>query len=234
MSSPGRAARDARECNRNPIGTVSSDGSVPTPHFLSLRTDDEEPGPEALRDFLETLVSVSAKRAEMVIGEAEDGRYLLVSPPLEDDQLKEQIDASVAHVLTKLGEHWPNPHVTDFGLREMYVHARDPWLARRGFEPLVKQGKVGVVTVFCHEWVYEVCQRIASENGLAVDTPLEDYLQTGKLRVAGTNSFQIDVFANLRDMAANFDPIEALVTKVLVLAAVSSDPTLAARLRGSE
>jgi hypothetical protein len=206
-------------------------GDVSAPLVLSLLGGDENPGPDALRDFLERLVSESATRAQIVIGEAEPGRHILVSPPLEPATMKEQIDETVALALAKLGERFPDPHVTDFGLRELYAQAREPWLARRGFETLVKQGKLGVVTIFCHEWVYDVCRRVADENSLAVQTSLEDYIRDGKFRVAGTNKFQLDVFANLREMAANFDPIEVLVTKVLVLSAVSGDKTLAARLR---
>lgn len=205
---------------------------MPAPPIVSRVDAEGEPGPEALREFLETLVSESAARAQLVVGEAEPGRYLLVSPPLAPATMKEQIDHAVALVLENLGKRWPNPHVTDFGLREMYAHAREPWLARRGFEGLVKEGKLGVVTIFCHEWVYDVCRRVADENGLAVQTSLEEYVRHGKVRVAGTNAFQLDVFGNLREMAANFDPIDVLATKVLVLAAVSGDATLAARLRG--
>lgn len=204
---------------------------VPAPPILTLRVGDAQLGPDVLREFLEKLVSESATRAQTLIGEAEPGRRILVSPPMEEAAIKAQIDGAIAIIIEKFAEQWPAPHVTDFGLREMYEHARDPWLARRGLEVLVKEGKLGVVTIFCHEWVYEVCRQIAAENGLKVQTSLADYLRTGKIRVAGMNAFQIDVFANLRDMAANFDPIDALVTKVLVLAAVSGDDTLATRLR---
>lgn len=206
---------------------------VPAPLILSLDDGDAQLGPESLRGFLERLVTESAKRAQTLIGDAEPGRQILVSPPMRDAEMRGQIDAAVALVVEKFGERWPSPHVTDFGLREMYAHAREPWLARRGLEALVMEGKMGVVTIFCHEWVHEVCRRVALENGLSVETSIGDYIRTGKIRVASTNAFRIDVFANLQAMAANFDPIDTLATKVLVLAAVSGDETLAARLRGS-
>jgi len=205
---------------------------VPGPVVLSRRDVGTEPGPETLRELLEKLLARSATDAALVIGEAEDGRYVLVSPPLANDALKEQIDGGVALVLERLGGRWPQPHVTDFGLREMYANAREPWMARRGFEDLVKDGKVGVVTIFCHEWVYEVCARVASEAGAELRSPFEEYLRTGKLRLAGRNAFQLDVFRNLRDMAANFDAIEDLATRVIVLVGLRDDETLAARLRG--
>ncbi len=203
------------------------------PRILSRHDPGGDAGLEVLRDFLETLVESAATQKELVIGEAEPGRYVLVSPPLADAAMREQIDGAVAHVLDRLGQRWPAPHVTDFGLRETYANARNPWLARRGFEALVKEGKLGVVTIFCHEWVYEVCAQVAGENGLGLESPLEEYLRTGKLRLAGKNAFQLEVFTNLRDMAANFDTIDALATKVLVLVGLSEDEALAARLRGN-
>jgi hypothetical protein len=206
---------------------------VTVPRVLSRPEAGGDAGLEVLRDFLETLVESAAKQKELVIGEAEPGRYMLVSPPLDNAAMQEQIDGAVAHVLERLGQRWPAPHVTDFGLRETYANARDPWLARRGFEALVKEGKLGVVTIFCHEWVYEVCAQVAAENGLGLESPLEEYLRTGKLRLAGKNAFQLDVFTNLRDMAANFDTVDALATKVLVLVGLSEDEALAARLRGN-
>jgi len=206
---------------------------VTAPRILSRHDPGGDAGLEVLRDFLETLVESAATQKELVIGEAEPGRYVLVSPPLADAAMREQIDGAVAHVLDRLGQRWPAPHVTDFGLRETYANARNPWLARRGFEALVKEGKLGVVTIFCHEWVYEVCAQVAGENGLGLESPLEEYLRTGKLRLAGKNAFQLEVFTNLRDMAANFDTIDALATKVLVLVGLSEDEALAARLRGN-
>ena len=205
---------------------------MPVPRVLSRPEGGGDASPEALRDFLETLVESAATQKELVIGEAEPGRYVLVSPPLDTAALREQIDGAVAHVLERLGQRWPAPHVTDFGLREMYANARDPWLARRGFEALVREGKLGVVTIFCHEWVYEVCVRVAAENGMGLRSPMEEYLRTGKIRLAGKNAFQLNVFTNLQDMAANFDPIDALAARVLVLAGIRDDETLAARLRG--
>jgi len=204
---------------------------VPGPVVLSRRDIGTEPGPETLREFLEKLVARSATARALVIGEAEEGRYLLVSPPLANDALKEQIDGGVALVLERLGRRWPQPHVTDFGLREMYESAREPWMVRRGFEDLVREGKVGVVTIFCHEWVYEVCAQVAAENGVGLQSPLEEYVRTGKIRLAGKNAFQLNVFTNLRDMAANFDPIDTLAVRVIVLAGLRDDETLAARLR---
>ena len=188
------------------------------------------PGPDAVRDFLEKLVSESATRGELVIGEADPGRYVLVSPPLALPALKAQIDAAIAVVLERLGRRWPGSHVTDFGLRELYPEARRQWLAGLGFEALVKDGKVGVVTIFCHEWVHELCASVAVENGLAAPTSFLEYLATGKIRVTGTNAFQFDVFANLRDVAANFDLIDALAAKLMIIAVLSDDATLRARL----
>jgi hypothetical protein len=204
---------------------------VSVPPVLS-RSALVEPGPEALRDFLEALVSESATRADLVIGEADPGRYVLVSPPMEPAALKGRIDAAIEVVVERFGRRWPAPHVTDLGLRELYADAREPWIAPRGFEALVKDGKLGVVTIFCHEWVYELCAQIAGENGFALRSSLDDYLATGKLRVAGTNTFRLDVFSNLRDLAANFDPIDVLAARILVLAGLKDDPQLAGRTQG--
>ena len=206
-------------------------GDVPVPRVLVRPEVGGDANPEALREFLEALVKSVATQAELVIGEAEPGRYVLVSPPLDAAAMREQIDGAVAHVLERLAQRWPAPHVSDFGLRELYATARDPWLARRGFETLVKDGKIGVVTIFCHEWVYEVCAQVAAENGVGLQSPLEEYIRTGKIRLAGKNAFQLNVFTNLRDMAANFDPIDTLAVRVIVLAGLRDDETLAARLR---
>jgi len=206
-------------------------GDVPVPRVLVRPEVGGDANPEVLREFLETLVKSGATQAELVIGEAEPGRYVLVSPPLDAAAMREQIDGAVAHVLERLAQRWRAPHVSDFGLRELYATARDPWLARRGFETLVKDGKIGVVTIFCHEWVYEVCAQVAAENGVGLQSPLEEYVRTGKIRLAGKNAFQLNVFTNLRDMAANFDPIDTLAVRVIVLAGLRDDETLAARLR---
>ena len=77
-----------------------------------------------------------------------------------------------------------------------------------------------------------MCEQVAHERGLAVQSPFEEYLRTGKFRVAGTNAFQIDVFANLQELVANFDPIDHLVAKLLLLADLSVDETLAAKVVG--
>ncbi len=204
---------------------------MPEPFLLS-RLESAEAGGDAIRSFLETMVESAATRAELVVGEAEPGRYLLVSPPLAADVMKEQIDAGVALALDRLGRRWPDPHVSDFGLRELYPQAREPWLARGGFEDLVKDGKLGVVTVFCHEWVYEVCATVARSSGLEVRSPFPEYLRTGRIGVAGKTPFAIDVFANLREMAADFLPVDHLIAKVLVLGEIGGDAGLAARVVG--
>ena len=204
------------------------------PPMLSLLDPPppEAGGPEALRIFLERLVEAAATRTGLVVGEAEPGRYLLVMPPIAQDALKEQIDAGLDVVLDRLGRRWPMPHVTDFGLRELYASTGDGWLARHGMEALVREGKVGVVTIFCHDWLYGLAAQVAGEHGLRVETPFDEYLRTGKLRVAGRTAFQIDVFANAKEMAANFHPIDHLIAKVLVLAELSRDEALAARVAG--
>lgn len=203
------------------------------PLVLSLLEPGSPPAEgAALRAFLERLVEAAAKRGGLVVGEAEPGRYLLVMPPLEAKALQAEIDAGLDVVLRRLGERWPAPHVTDLGLRELYPTAREPWLHRQGMEPLVQGGKVGVVTIFCHDWLYAVAAQVAAEHGLRVETPFEEYLRTGRVRYAGTNAFQLDVFANVREMAANFDPIDHLVAKLLVIAAVSKDEALAAKVIG--
>lgn len=208
------------------------------PTVLSLLDRREEElaahGPSYLRAFLERLVEAAAKREGLVVGEAEPGRYLLVMPPLPERTIREQIDAGLDVVLARLAERWAEPHVTDLGLRELYARAREPWLAERGMEALVRDGKLGVVTIFCHDWVYEVCAHVAGEKGLEVRTPFEEYLRTGKVRVAGRNAFEVDVFANLREMAADFDPIDHLVAKLFVLGDLGDDDTLASRLERDE
>lgn len=205
------------------------------PPILSLLEErDEESaanGTARMRDFLERLVESAAKATGLVVGEAEPGRYLLVMPPLPQDELQRQIDAGLDLVLARLGARWQSPHVTDLGLRDLYAQAREPWLAARGIEELVRDGKIGVVTIFCHDWVYEICTNVATENGLDVRTPLAEYLKTGRIRLAGTNAFEVDVFTNLREMAANFDPIEHLVAKLLVLGDLGEDEALASRLK---
>lgn len=204
------------------------------PTVLSLLDRREEElaahGPSYLRAFLESLVEAAAEAQGLVVGEAEPGRYLLVMPPLPERAIREQIDAGLDVVLARLAERWPEPHVTDLGLRELYARAREPWLAERGMEDLVRDGKIGVVTIFCHDWVYEVCAHVATEKGLDVRTSYEEYLRTGRLRVAGTNAFEVDVFANLRAMAADFDPIDRLVAKLYLLGDLGDDDTLASRL----
>ena len=205
---------------------------MPAPFVISRLDSGGESGPEVLRDFLEKMVEASATRGELIVGEAEPGRYLLVSPPLDAATMKGQIDAGVALVIDRLAQRWPDPHVTDFGLKEMYAKAKQPWLAERGFEELVKDGKLGVVTIFCHEWVYDVCARVARDQGLDVRTNFGEYLKTGRVAVAAMNAFAIDVFTNLREMAADFYPVDHLVAKVLVLGAVGGDTTLAAHIVG--
>ena len=208
---------------------------MPSPPIVSLLEPGETPpsgGPEVLRTFLERLVEAAAKHGGLVVGEAEPGRYLLVMPPLAQAALQDQIDAGLDLVLRRLGQRWASPHVTDFGLKELYAQARDRWLERHGMEALVQDGKVGVVTVFCHDWLYGLCRQIAEDRGMAVPTSFEEYLRTGRLRVAGTNSFQLDVFANVREMAANFYPIDHLITKVLVLSELRENASLAARIAG--
>lgn len=205
---------------------------MPAPPVLSRLDGSADAGPGALRTFLEDLVAAAAKHGGLVVGEAEPGRYMLVMPPLAQSALQAQIDAGLDVVLAHLGARWPDPHVTDFGLRELYALARERWLDRAGLAGLVQDGKVGVVTIFCHDWLYGVCRQVAEEHGMAVPTPFEEYLRTGRLRVAGTNAFQLDVFANVREMAANFDPIDHLIAKVLVLAEVRDDASLTARVAG--
>ncbi|TLZ48618.1 MAG: zinc ribbon domain-containing protein [Methanobacteriota archaeon] len=206
--------------------------TVPEPPIVSRLASTAEAGPDALRDFLEELVATSAKSGGLVVGEAEPGRYLLVMPPLAPKAMQAQIDAGLDVVLGRLGKRWPSPHVTDFGLKELYESARGRWLDRHGIEALVQDGKVGVVTIFCHDWLYAVCRQVATEHGLAVPTTFEEYLRTGRIRVTGTNAFAIDVFANAKEMAANFDSIDHLITKVLVVAELREDATLAARISG--
>jgi hypothetical protein len=200
--------------------------------MLSLSPDERARNPTALRSFLETLTAAVAQDGGLVVGEAEPGRFLLVMPALGTEQVRAQIDAGLELVLARLGTRWANPHVSDFGLRELYAGAREPWLARHGIEALVQDGELGVVTIFCHDWVYETCAKVATERGLTVQSPFEEYLRTGKLRVAAKNAFQLDVFANIREMAANFDPIDHVAAKLLVLAGLGADDTLASRLRG--
>jgi len=217
-----------------PAAPVRTAVLVPDPPLLSLlEPPPESPGgPEALRTFLERLVEAAAKHAGLVVGEAEPGRYLLVMPPLAQATMQAEIDAGLDLVLVRLGARWPSPHVTDFGLRELYAKARDRWLDRLGMEALVRDGKIGVVSVFCHDWLYALCSQVAEDHGMAVPTPFEEYLRTGRLRVTGTNAFQIDVFASVQEMAANFDPIDHLIAKVLVLAQIREDATLTARVSG--
>ena len=188
---------------------------------------------QALRAFLERLVAAAAQQGGLVVGEAEPGRYVLVMTPLAPGAMQEQIDAGLDLVLGRLGTRWASPHVSDFGLRELYGKARDRWLDRRGMEALVVEGKIGVVTIFCHDWLYGLCRQVAQDRGMAVPTPFEEYLRTGRIRVTGTNAFALDVFANAREMAANFDPIDHLIAKVLVLAEIREDAALAARVAGT-
>ena len=96
----------------------------------------------------------------------------------------------------------------------------------------MQDGKVGVVTVFCHDWLYGLCREVAEDRAMSVPTPFEDYLRTGRIRVAGTNSFQLDVFANVREMAANFYPIDHLIAKVLLIAELREDATLVSQIAG--
>lgn len=204
------------------------------PAFLS-RLESEEGtsgGPGALRDFLETLVARAVEAHGLVVGEAEPGRYLLVMPPLEVARMQSEIDAGLDLVLDRLGRRWSSPRVTDFGLKELYAQAREHWLAPRRMEDLVREGKIGVVTILCHDWLYGIAAQVAAENGLRVETKFEEYLRTGRLRVAARTSFEIDVFANMREMAADFYPVDHLIAKVLVLAEVGRDETLAARVSG--
>jgi len=205
---------------------------VPEPPLLSLlEPPPPSPGqPDALRVFLEKLVEAAAKHGGLVVGEAEPGRYVLVMPPLGTDALKAQIDAGLDLVLGRLGKRWRDPRVTDFGLRELYARTRDKWLAPRGMESLVAEGKVGVVTIFCHDWVYALAAQVAHEHGLRVETSLEEYLKAGRIQVAGRTTFQIDVFANLQEMAANFLPIDHVIAKLLVIAELSRDESLSKRV----
>lgn len=197
-----------------------------------LESTDASPGPGRIRDFLETLVAAAAQRRGLVVGEAEPGRYLLVMMPLAREAMEAEINAALDLVLKRLGTRWASPHVTDFGLKELYRDAKGRWLDRHGIEALVADGRIGVVTIFCHDWLYGIVAQVAREHGLAVQTPFEEYLRTGRVRLAGTNSFQLDVFANVREMAANFDTVDHLITKVLVLAEVGKDARLAARITG--
>ena len=203
------------------------------PLVLSL-LDAEDPSPEPtrLREFLERLVASAAERRGLVVGEAEPGRYVLVMPALPPEGMKAQIDAALDLVLVRLGRRWPSPHVTDFGLRELYERGRDRWLDGLGLEVLVAEGKVGVVTVFCHEWLYGIATQVAAEAGLRVDTNFEEYARTGKVRVAGRTSFQLDVFANATEMAGSFLSVDHLIAKLLVLGELSRDDRLAARVSG--
>ena len=182
--------------------------------------------------LLDSGGAAAAKRPGLVVGEAEPGRYLLVMTPKGAADLKAEIDAGLDVVLARLGARWPSPHISDFGLRELYQGARDRWLARQNLEEIVENGQLGVVTIFCHDWLYALAGEVAGEQGLRVETPFEAYLETGKLRLAGTNAFQVDVFSNVREMAAEFLPIDHLVAKLLVVAAVSRDEALAAQVVG--
>ena len=130
-----------------PAAPVRAAVLVPDPPLLSLlEPPPESPGgPEGLRAFLERLVEAAAKHEGLVVGEAEPGRYLLVMPPLAQAAMQAEIDAGLDLVLGRLGARWPSPHVTDFGLRELYAKARDRWLDPRGMESLVQEGKIGVV-----------------------------------------------------------------------------------------
>jgi hypothetical protein len=206
---------------------------MPEPPVLSLLgTPDASPGPERIRDFLETLVAAAVDRKGLVVGEAEPGRYVLVMPPLSADAMQREINAGLDVVLARLEARWPGARVTDFGLRELYPGSRDRWLSRHGMEPLVVEGKIGVVTIFCHDWLYGIVTQVAEEHGLAVRTRMEEYLKTGLVRLAGRTAFQLDIFANVREMAASFGTIDHLITKVLVLAAVGKDTGLAAKISG--
>ena len=126
---------------------------VPEPPVLSLLGDERALDPAILRNFLERLVEASATHEGLVVGEGEPGRYLLVMPPLPEREVRAQIDAGLDLVLGRLAKNWPSPHVTDWGLKESYAKARDAWLGPHGLEELVRDGKVGVVTIFCHDWV---------------------------------------------------------------------------------
>ncbi len=202
------------------------------PVLSLLDAPDASPGPERLRDFLEKLVAAAAERKGLVVGEAEPGRYLLVMPPLSVEAMQAEIDAGLDLVLARLGERWVSPRVTDFGLKELYAAAKDRWLDRHGMEALVQEGKIGVVTIFCHDWLYSIVGQVAREHGMAVQTTFEEYLRTGRVRLAGRNAFQLDVFANVREMTANFNTIDHLITKVLVLAEIGKDERLAAQIEG--
>ena len=209
--------------------------SVPEPPVLSLLQPGAAPtagGPAVLRALLKRCTEVAATRKALVVGEAEPGRYLLVMPPLPEAALKREIDGGLDLVLARLGVRWPSPHVSDFGLRELYKGTKDRWLRRHNMETLVQAGQLGVVTIFCHDWLYAIAGEVAGEHGLRVETPFEEYLRTGKVRLRGTNAFALDVFANVREMAANFYPIDHLVAKLLVVAAASRDETLAAQIAG--
>ena len=220
---------------RNILRSVRVRRPVADPPVLSLLESGGEaaaPGRWALRALLERCAEVAAKRPGLVVGEAEPGRYLLVMIPKDEAGLKAEIDAGVDLVLARLGIRWPSPHISHFGLREEYKGARERWLRRNNMETLVQNGQLGVVTIFCHDWIYSIAGEVAGEHGLRVDTPFQAYLETGKLRLAGTNAFQVDVLANVREMAAEFLPIDHLVAKLLVVAAVSKDETLAAKVAG--
>ncbi len=204
----------------------------PVLSLLGTGAEADAPGRSALRALLERCAEVAAKRPGLVVGEAEPGRYLLVMVPKEEAALKAEIDAGVDLVLARLGVRWPSPHISHFGLREEYKGARDRWLRRHNMETLVQNGQLGVVTIFCHDWIYSIAGEVAGEHGLRVETPFASYLETGKVRLAGTNAFQVDVFSNVREMAAEFLPIDHLVAKLLVVAAVSKDEALAAKVVG--
>ena len=180
---------------------------VTAPTVISRLGSASDSGPDALRDFLEELVAAVAKAGSLVLGEAEPGRYVLVMPAAAQPEMQAQIDGALDVVLGRLGERWPQPHVTDFGLKELYAKARNPWL-------------------------YGICRQIAEDHGMAVPTTFEEYLRTGRVRVTGMNAFAIDVFANAREMAANFDPIDHLIAKLLVLAEIKEDATLMGRVSG--
>src|SRR3989304_4897783 len=72
----------------------------------------------------------------------------------------------------------------------------------------------------------------AAGGGLRVDTNFEEYARTGKVRVAGRTSFQLDVFANATEMAGSFLSVDHLIAKLLVLGELSRDDRLAARGSG--
>ena len=209
-------------------------GAVPEPPVLSLLdAPDASPGPERLREFLETLVAAAVERKGLVVGHAEPGRYVLVMPPSTREAMEADINEGLDVVLARLEARWRGARVTDFGLRELYAGSTDRWLERRNMEALVEDGKIGVVTIVCHDWIYGLVAQVAREHGLAVETSFEEYLKAGRVSLAGRTKFSVDVFANIREMAAGFTTIDHLITKVLVLAEVGRDERLAARVTGN-